>query len=178
MKSYSLSVLLLATVVVMPLQAQLKFRSTYSSPDSQRHVIISDMKSAFQYVSEGVVEFRSNAKKLLLKKDYTSEDGEHGYAVDPIGWTADSKYFLYGLTSTGGDQSWHHGIEVYSSRTGKIVHLDNYLGPITIGQEVTLAPPDSVFVTLTDTTQLVTFKVKNHRASLSKLLSTTKLKTK
>lgn len=127
-----MKLIFLAALFVAPLQSQIKERFNYVAPDSQCTVNVFHMESAFPSVSEGILEFRTKQGKLLLKKNYPSKDGQHGYDIGPIGWTANSKFFLYTLTSSGGHQAWHQGVAVYSIQERRILNLEDYLGPITI----------------------------------------------
>ncbi len=172
----SLLLLLAGTLCTQPKQ---QYR--YVAPDSQSTAIISEMKSAFPHISEGIIEFRTKAGKTLLRKDFTSTDGEHGFDIGAIGWTANSHFFVFNLTSSGGHQAWSQPVQVYCLESNKVINLLDYLGPaITEQQVVSLGPPDSLFVSDADTSggNEVSWEQRSHRVSLSILLRPSNFKGK
>ena len=46
-------------------------------------------------------------------------------------WTANSRFFVYTVDSSGGHQPWHHQIEVYGRQSNRLFTLDNYIGAVT-----------------------------------------------
>jgi hypothetical protein len=51
------------------------------------------------------LNFHSAEGAMLCVLDYSSEDGEHGFGLVKGQWTADSKYFVFSLRSSGGHQA-------------------------------------------------------------------------
>jgi hypothetical protein len=116
----------------------------YLSPDrTLRAAIIAAHRPKLQ-ATESIVEIRDSSGTLLSRKDYSSDDGEHGAGVDKASWTSDSKFFVYIMTLTGGHQPWHSPIDVFTRADNRIRSLDQYVGAITGGFE--LRPPDRIKV--------------------------------
>jgi len=61
---------------------------------------------------ESRIEFRSAVDDFLCALDYSSEDSEHGFGVVKAGWTADSQYFVFSLTSSGATKRGTHLLSV------------------------------------------------------------------
>jgi hypothetical protein len=80
---------------------------------------------------ESKVEIRKINGKLLLRKDFNSPDGEHGYEVVNAAWTPDSQFFVFALTSSGGHQPWRFPTYFYCRKHGKLRSLEDYLGAVT-----------------------------------------------
>ena len=66
---------------------------------------------------------------MLVSKDHTSPDGQHGRSVLHADWTPDSQFFIYSTASSGGHWAWHFNTFVYVRRTNKIYELDDIIGP-------------------------------------------------
>lgn len=99
----------------------------YISPDERLNVSIIPVGKSGRERSESLIEFRNGGGRLLCGINYSSADGEHGFGVVKAAWTADSRYFVFSLTSSGGHQSWHAPTQFYSRETRTIRTLDDYL---------------------------------------------------
>ena len=91
------------------------------SPDGVlRAVIIPvDREKGFE-ANESRVEIRDRDGKLLLKENYSSRDGEHGYGVQEGQWTPDSQFFVYDTASSGGHQPYRAPTFFYSRQNNRI----------------------------------------------------------
>lgn len=99
--------------------------------------------------NESLIEFRGTEGNLLCGLDYSSSDGDHGFGVVKAAWTPDSQYFVFSLSSSGGHQGWHAPTQFYSSKTGAIRTLDDYLDGAGISQpDFKLLPSDIVATTI------------------------------
>jgi len=129
------------------------FLPVISLADSQKEIISPDGKvKAIIFgnkTDESIIEIY-DSEKLLLKKDYTSKDGEHGVIVEHAEWTPDSKFFVYGMYSSGGHQPWHSPIDFYYREENKIYELENYLSEIeAIAQtDFKITAPDTIQITI------------------------------
>lgn len=79
---------------------------------------------------ESRIEIRRRGD-VLLAKSYTSPDGQHGYVLEQAQWTADSQFFVFSMSSSGGHQPWRFPVFVYSRRHNALAPLDQRTGPIT-----------------------------------------------
>jgi|SRR5690348_317476 hypothetical protein len=115
----------------------------YGSPDGTATVSVIPVGKNGLEQSESLIEFRTAEGKLLCGLNYSSSDGEHGFGVVKAEWTPDSQYFVFSLTSSGGHQSWHAPTQFYSSKTGAIRTLDDYLdGAGITNPDFTLRAPN------------------------------------
>ncbi len=74
---------------------------------------------------ESQIEIRSSgASRALLKKSFSSPDGQNGEIIDKAQWTPDSKFFVFSMYNSGGHQPWYSPTDVYSSCLNKILPLD------------------------------------------------------
>jgi dipeptidyl aminopeptidase/acylaminoacyl peptidase len=111
--------------------------------------------------SENLVEVRSARGKLLAQEDFTSQDGEHGYAVSKAEWTPDSQFFVFSLESSGGHSPWHSPTKFYARKQQRIMSLDDALHN-AVTREFVISAPDKVTVHLW-------FKRRKVTVSLSEL---------
>lgn len=141
-------------------------KKQYESPDKTlvASVVATNTGTAIDS-SENRVEVRSATGDLLAQEDFTSQDGEHGYAVVKAEWTPDSQFFVFSLQSSGGHSPWHSPTKFYGRKQQRIVSLDDALHDSVTGQFV-ISAPDKVTVRLW-------FKKKKVTITLSELAGTT-----
>jgi hypothetical protein len=164
-------------MIVLVSIAQGQLPDTIKSPDSRRIAVIRDIKAVPPWGgTESVIRILGKTGKVIFYKDYT-EDGDHGHRVIPIGWTANSRFFLYSLESSGGHAAYVYYIQVYSTRMGEIADLNDYFD-ISTDAHVSLGWPDSLFITVDTSAHAVEWPEQSYRVSLSKLLSNKNLKTR
>jgi|WetSurMetagenome_2_1015567.scaffolds.fasta_scaffold02436_2 hypothetical protein len=70
----------------------------YPSPDGRFVAQVVRLPSAPYGSGENRIVLRSNKGRIVCSKDFSSEDGEHGYGVEKAAWTPDSKFFVFSLT--------------------------------------------------------------------------------
>jgi len=117
---------------------------TFQSPDNTlRARVISVGKT-----KESIIEIWTNEGKLLKKKDYTSEDGEHGLVVAQAEWTPDSQFFIYSMYSSGGHQPWFSRVYFYSRSHNKIYDFSKVSGFTVASSKFTVRAPDIVTFTV------------------------------
>ena len=126
-KLIPLSVILLAAAAVSA-SAQAK---TFVSPDGALRATITPAGPAGRRAGESLVEMRDARSGLLLRKSFASEDGEHGYGVVRAEWTADSRFFIFSLESSGGHQPWHAPTFVYRRADRRLLAVDDIGGPVS-----------------------------------------------
>lgn len=144
-KSALTSAFLLAVFAVAPLRGKQNSRSEYKARDGSRAVILTAKKAVEGAGHESVVEFYSAQNQRLCSMDFSSSDGEHGFAVEKAAWTPDQKYFVFSMTSSGGHQSWHAPTLFYSVRHTEIDSLDSYIAAAGISKgEFALKSPNIV----------------------------------
>jgi hypothetical protein len=116
---------------------------TYASPDKALRATVTSAGPEGRDAAESVVEIRGPRNELLLKKSFASEDGEHGYAVVKAAWTPDSRFFVFSVESSGGHQPWHAPTFVYRRGDGRLLALDDVVGPIS-SPAFTLKAPHTI----------------------------------
>lgn len=118
---------------------------SYVAPDhSGRVVVVGVGKEVGRSEYESRIEFRSGDNDLLCTLDYSSEDSEHGFGLVKAGWTPDSLFFVFSLTSSGGHQAWHAPTEFYSRREGTVHSLDDYFESGITSADFQLIAPNTV----------------------------------
>jgi hypothetical protein len=121
-------VILVTFAVLVALSAATpQSRTEYRTKDGSTIVVVTAKKPNPEAGQESVVEFYSPENQRLCTLDFSSTDGEHGFGLVKAAWTADGRYFVFSLTSSGGHQSWHAPTFFYSAREGQIRSLDDYI---------------------------------------------------
>ncbi len=141
---------------------QIEKMALHESPDKMliAYVVATNSGTAIAS-SESRVEVRSATGELLAQEDFTSQDGEHGYAVSKAAWTPDSQFFVFSLESSGGHSPWHSPTKFYARKQQRIMSLDEALHNSVTGEFV-IGAPDKVTVH-------VWFKKRKVTVSLSEL---------
>jgi hypothetical protein len=117
-----------------------QIKGRFVSPDAKSVAIVESVKG------ESKVEIEQG-DTAIAQASYASESGNNGQAIETVGWSPDSRYFVYGTYSSGGHQSWSVPIYFYDA-TEKAMHcLDEFLPP-TADTAFTLSAPDKLTVTI------------------------------
>src|SRR5574337_1125543 len=103
----------------------------YRSPDGRYRAVVVALPGAPYGSGESRVELRSAGGTVLCSRTYGSANGEHGFGVERVAWTADSQFFVYSMSSSGGHQAWHFPTDFISVKDRRVRSLDDFLGPIT-----------------------------------------------
>jgi dipeptidyl aminopeptidase/acylaminoacyl peptidase len=120
---------------------------TFKSPDGMLVAVVRS-KRAPEATDESRIELRTQNGVVSAKRDYTSEDGEHGYGVTKAAWTPDSQFFVYSLESSGGHQAWKSPVWFFSRKENKFLSLDHALNDAVANPEFHVSAPDRVTVEL------------------------------
>ena len=124
-------------------------RTIYRSPDHRLVAEVLTIKQAHSYGTDpSLVEIRTADRHLLAMKDHSIGPGQ-GYTVDQAAWTADSRFFVYMVSNSGGHSPWHNPIFFYSGKRRQFYNLELVLategnggGAITGG--LTLKRPSTI----------------------------------
>jgi len=108
-------------------------RKGYRSPDRTLIANVVFLKKRSYGSSENRVEIRSPGGRLLARTDYSSSSGAQGYTIRKAAWTADSRFFVYIVGSSGGHSPWHHPIFFYSRKRHRFYSLDTALASLRHG---------------------------------------------
>ena len=119
----------------------------FSSPDGKIVAFVRSRKAP-EATSESRVELRSQNGRVLARRNYGSEDGEHGYGATKAAWTPDSQFVVYSLESSGGHQAWHTPVQFFSRTEGRIISLDDALKDAVMNPQFVISTPDRVTVEL------------------------------
>lgn len=140
-----------ALFILVALSAQCQQRSTkreaYKSPDGSLIAVVKFVHQP-EATSESEVLLQTPSGKVLARRDYRSEDGEHGFGVAKAQWTPDSQFFVYSLDSSGGHQAWHSPVQYFSRKSGRFLSLDDALKDAVMNSQFSVEPPDKVTVEL------------------------------
>lgn len=109
----------------------------YSAPDDRYTAAITTAKTG-----ESKIAIGPSRGETVFSKSFVSADGGHGLRVTKAAWTADSRFFVFMLESSGGHQPWHHPMYFWDRQDNQLYSLDRRMGPITDG--FALASPDIV----------------------------------
>jgi hypothetical protein len=139
----------------------------FESPDGKFIAYIIALPNAPYGSGESKIIIKTKQDKVLYSKDYSSEDGEHGFGVERAAWTPNSKFFVYSMSSSGGHQAWHFPTDFIDVSDFKIRSLDKYLGPIT-DPDFELIAPDIIRITGQSIADLE--KEVNSKKSLEELI--------
>jgi hypothetical protein len=123
----NLHLVLAATLLLAPFPFASR-TTQLASPDRALRALVSPSGPK---TSESRVVVRTAAGRELARRDFRSDDGEHGFAVAAIEWTPDGRFLVFAVTSSGGHQPWHWPTFAFSRRTGEFYALDDVVGPIT-----------------------------------------------
>ena len=115
----------------------------YSSPDGNFIAYVIALPKAPYGSGESKIIIKTSNGKILCSKNYGSDTGEHGFGVERAGWSPDSQFFVYSMSSSGGHQAWHFPLDFISVKDFKVRSLDKYLGPIT-APDFKLSNPDII----------------------------------
>lgn len=115
-------------------------KENYESPDGTLRVVVIVTGRG----GESQVEVRDGGE-ILLSRTYASPDGQHGFIVQHAAWTADSRFFVFSLASSGGHQPWHYPTFIYLRQRNKIEALEPYTGLIA-APDFHLSAPDTIRV--------------------------------
>src|SRR5258708_3676744 len=72
------------------------------------------------------VEIYSAGGRLLAYRDHSGYP-EQGYSVRKAAWTADSRFFVYQVSNSGGHSPWQNPIYFYSRKRHRFYSLDRAL---------------------------------------------------
>jgi hypothetical protein len=111
------------------------------SPDGQliARIVIAKSKTT----RGSLIEIKTKAGKLLLKKIYLFGNGEFGYLVDQSSWTPNSKFFVYSLYSAEGHQPWHSPIDIYVRKSNALKSLEDG-GLLAIDPHFAVTAPNTI----------------------------------
>src|SRR5450830_362233 len=112
----------------------------FISPDKLTRAIVYNFSDR-DVVQESRVRILSHKGKVLFDTSFASKDKQHGLCVVQAQWTTDSKFFVFGMSSSGGHQPWHFFTYAFSRTINRLMSVDKVAGPVT--SRFTLMPPDS-----------------------------------
>jgi hypothetical protein len=99
----------------------------YFSPNQKLFAMIYNTQATGEIMPESIVSIYDSYGKLLKHKSYVSSDHEHGFNVAQLKWSADSKFCVWSLTSSGGHSPWHFPTDCFVQKCNTIVNIDAQL---------------------------------------------------
>jgi len=102
----------------------------YPSPDHTLRAVVFPVDVDLHATPdmESRVIIRGPDAKLLTSKDYSSPRGANGYYVVRAGWSPDSQFFAYSMSSSGGHSPWSFPTWVYSRQRNLIISFNELIG--------------------------------------------------
>jgi hypothetical protein len=146
MKSFIPSVLLLCGLLSGTI-AHADQVDSVRSPDGRFVATIRSIQKATTRIPEAIIEIKDSGGKLVAREDFTSKDGEHGLSLEKAAWTADSRFFVFTTTSSGGHQPWQFPTFFFDHRDKRIHRFSDFLSPIAAGS-FELKAPDIITITI------------------------------
>ncbi|MDR3626270.1 MAG: hypothetical protein P4L45_05530 [Ignavibacteriaceae bacterium] len=113
-------------------------KQEFNSPDKTIRVVVSNISDG----SESKIHIYNSKGKILFDTSYISKDHQHGFKIIQTNWTANSKYFVFSLSNSGGHQPWHYPTFIYCVPDKKLLSVDSIWGAVT--SDFKLTPPDSL----------------------------------
>jgi hypothetical protein len=137
-----------ASVLLMCAAAEATQRSSLRSPDGSLVAVVKHLhRAGTDGVGESAIAIRQSAGAVLFRRNYTSDDGEHGFFVGQTEWSADSGYLIYVTQSSGGHQPWHSPTYIWSRTDNAVYAVADCLLPVA-DPSFSLKPPDVVTLSL------------------------------
>jgi hypothetical protein len=134
----------IATILAIPAPAapaSSEGTNMYRSPDGGLRAVIVPIGR------EHRVEIRNRHGKVLASVDRSSEDGEHGGAVEKAAWSPDAQFFVFSTYNSGGHAAWTSPTFLYDRRLSKLFNLDCFLPPVA-ASDFTIRAPDILTITI------------------------------
>ena len=121
----------------------------YTSPDGRLTVTVipAGKKKGFEDVESRIEVLHKGS--LLLGKDFSSEDGEHGAGIVRGHWTSDSMFFVFLTEFSGGHTPLLHPIYFYCRRENTINMLNPFLDDV-LTQDFSLKGRNTVAIAAQD----------------------------
>jgi len=139
----TLTIVLLTAAGLSQSKAPRKNRE-YKSVRGDRVVVV-----PIGVTGESRVVFFHLSNKRMCTADYTGSDGSRGFAVAKARWTADERFFVFSMTSSGGRSVMSTPTQFFSLRDQSPCSLDSYAGELPIEfADFGLSVPNSVKVTV------------------------------
>ena len=136
-RSSCLQILLITSFCAVPVFVRTQHPQQIKSPDGSLRASITSLSKS---CAENRLAIYTVSGALLYRKDFTSSDCEHGDVIMRGQWTADSRFFVFNVESTGGHQPGHKPVLFYSRRSNRLYRLENFIGYI-VAQDFTLEAP-------------------------------------
>ena len=135
----------LALLIFMAAGGSPRKQDKYISPDQALCITItSSFVEGMAEAAETRVEIQSNNKRKFFRTpDDEFPDAVQKHAVVKAGWTQDSQFFVFSLSSEGRPRAWHFATFFYDRKRNQIRSLDTFIGPIS-NADFTLLPPEVV----------------------------------
>jgi hypothetical protein len=99
-------------------------REVHRAPEGSLIATVVFLKQRYYGDPPSRIEIRRKNGHILAQKDYSSYRGQ-GYTVRKAAWTADGRFFVYLMDSSGGHGPWHRPISFYSRKRHRFYSLDS-----------------------------------------------------
>jgi hypothetical protein len=121
--------------------ASVKNHRDFISPNRMTKAIVYNFPEK-ETTLESRIRIMNINGKVLFETSFTSKDGQHGFGVTQAQWTTDSRFFVFGMHSSGGHQPWHILTFAYSVKLNKLISIDKLVEPVI--SRFKLFSPDSI----------------------------------
>ena len=113
----------------------------FVAPDDQVVAVVVPVNDG----AESVVEIRDQKGRVRLKRSFASPDGEHGLWVVRSAWSADSRFFVFTTTSSGGHRPWTSPMFIYVRSRNQLVDMQK-CDLVVADSNFEIMPPDLLSV--------------------------------
>ena len=114
------------------------------SPDGQ--LIARIAQTGRTGCGESRVEIANKSGQIVASGDYRSSDGSHGFGIEEAAWTADSRFFVFSMSSSGGHQADRFPIFVFLRQENRLISLSRNLQGDAISPDFKIVPPHEIDV--------------------------------
>lgn len=103
----------------------------HRSPNGKLRALVIPVGNPGFEDQESRIEIKDARGRTLRWRSFASADGQHGYGVNHIEWSADSEFLVFNLYNSGGHQPWRLPTYFYSVRKNRFYNLEDFIGPVT-----------------------------------------------
>ncbi len=134
-------------LILFPETASPDGRKEYLSPNGEYRAYVLTIKNTRTGNDESEITIKNENGETLINNSYNSPfSSRYGLFVVKAAWTADSKFFVYSMSSNLIEhRPWHHPTFFISIGKYRVISLDDIYGPI-VYPDFKLSPPDIIHV--------------------------------
>lgn len=158
---------LISIVLIFLFSSSLFASDEIISPDKKYKVVVEPFLFNKSSAEENYIKIYGSNNKVIAEKDFRSKTKKHGYIIQQIQWTPDSKFLIFSGYSSGGHQPWNSPTYFFSTSNQKFYSLDSIIGPVLDAEfEINSASRIKIFYK-----EKNTYKEKNELIDLNSIMN-------